>query len=482
MSTITLTPSGFQIHQDYGVGLVLQHPNYYSIAPKQKKLPIKLQIIVQQLCILSLVADFYKSEGQYKSKSQQVATKIQDNALSFLSTREISAATRHYSKGVNSTRNVVLLFPGSYRHRHLWVLYCLILESYGSGAPSVGYKRASSPGSGNQSAGKKQRSDQQKNNRNDRKGNKGNGQGQGKKKRDFGPQHSFIKKLACLFFKLDPREYQSCAGYDLTKWDHVLQHLKRKHIIRRDHCPKCRKEFEGEFAETEWAEHIRQDTCAEKTALDTGLLLQSEYDDLAGLHGTHEEKWFKAWKKLFGDQQAPCSPFFETVDCMLEAQQSTMRRELPIILQSFRRDALARPEGDTISATIDAILRLLRNPIPVSNSLARSEPQAVLLAPSTVAQVSRVQDTPPSHDTEPWSRTREVLRPSTGNSYELLDIPTMEARPFATQEMLSEVVWPPPLEEPGVVFDAEETFHQWMNYPDEGQYFEEFDNSGHTLE
>lgn len=479
MSTITLIPSGLQIHQKYGVGLMLHDSTYYSIAPKQRKLPIKLQTFIQQLYILSL-AEFYMSEEPSKIKNQQVATKVQGEALALPSTGEISAATRHYNNGANGAPNVVLLFPGDRRLRYCWTLYCPTLEPYGSEPPSVGDKRAGSPGSGNQSGGKKKRSGRENNDQNDGKGNKGNGQGPGKKKRRFGPQQPFTKKLACLFYKLDPRKYQCCAGYKITEWDRLLQHLKRQHLIEADHCPNCRKEF-GRNSEAEKNEHIRQDTCVEKTALETGLLLEEEYEDLNGLHGTHEEKWYEAWEKLFGEQTAPYSPFFETVDCMLEVQHSSMERELPTILQSFLSDALARPEDDTSSAPIDAILRLLRNPIPRSNSLVHEEPQAVL-APSALTKIPWVQDMPSSHDPEPWPDTMEPFRPSTGDLNDQPDISTMETGTFTAQTVLGEVLRPQPFEEPSVFFDDDEIFRQWMNCPDDGQYFEGLDNSGYTLE
>ncbi|KAF5589018.1 uncharacterized protein FSUBG_11269 [Fusarium subglutinans] len=478
MSTITPSPSGLQVHQEeYGVGLTLHNSTYYSIAPKQKKLPVKVQTIIQQLIILSVLVDFYRSQRPSKNKNQQLSTKVQDEALSLPSTGGISAATRHYSAGANSVSNVVLLFPGKRRHCHWWILYCPAQESYASEAPSIGDKRAGSPGSGNQSGQKKKGSGRENNDRNSGKGGKGNGQSPGKKKRGFGPHQPFTKKLACLFFKLDPRKYQCCAGYKITEWDRLLQHLKRQHLIEGEHCPKCRDEFYGEDAETEKNEHIRQDTCVEETALETGLLLESEYEALNGLHGTHEEKWYKAWKKLFGEQAAPHSPFFETVDCMLEVQYSVMERELPTILQSFHHDALARPEGNTASTTIGSILRLLRNPIPTSNPLTQEGPQAVL-APSVPAQITFVPDMPPLQDPETWSNAMEPLRPSTDDVPDQPYIPVMEAEPFGY--MLHEMLWRQPLDELPVSFDEDEAFRQWTNYSDGGDYFGELDNSEHT--
>ncbi|KAI7759120.1 hypothetical protein LZL87_013242 [Fusarium oxysporum] len=486
MSIITLIPSGPQIHQEFGVGLVLHDSNYYSIAPKQRKLPTILQTLIQQLCILSLFADFYKPEGRNRNKNQQVATKVQDEALPLPSEGQISAATRHYNNGANGAPNAaVVLFPGNRRHRHWWFLHCLILESYGFEPPSFGYKRVGSPGSGNQSGEKKQRSDQENNDGNVNKCNRGHRQGPGKKKRGFGPQQLFIKKLACLFHKLDPQKYQCCAGYNLTKWDHVLQHLKRIHLIQGEHCPNCREEFEGEFAEAEKNAHILQDACEKKTPLQTGLLLEEEYNDLTGLHGSHEEKWYKAWEKLFGEHPAPYSPFIETLESMLEVQYSTLERELPSLLQSFLHDAMVRPEDDSTSATVNAILRLIRNPFPTSSSLVHGEPQAEL-APSTLRQLPEVQDMPLSHDPEPSPDTRESFRPSTGDLYGQPDISTIDAGPLASQDVLGELPWPQPSEESSVLnpvfLGEDEYFDQWINYLGDGQYFEELDNSGHTLE
>ncbi|KAF5575618.1 hypothetical protein FPCIR_13036 [Fusarium pseudocircinatum] len=458
MSTITITPSGLQVHQEYDVGLALHNSTCYSIAPKQKKLSIKLHMIIQHLCVLSLLVDFYKSEGQNKHKSQQLATKVRDEALPLPPTGEISAATRHYNAGANSALNVVLLFPGKHRHCQWWILYCPTQESFGSEAPSIRDKRAGSPGSGNQSGQKKKGSGRENNDRGNGKGGKGNGQSPGKKNRRFGSHQPFTKQLACLFFKLDPRKYQCCAGYKITEWDRLLQHLKRQHLIEGEHCPKCREEFCGEDAETEKNEHIRQDTCVAETALETGLLVETEYEALNGLHGTHEEKWYEAWRKLFGEQTAPYSPYFETVNCLLDVQQSTMERELPTILQSFRRDALTRPEA------IGAILRLLRNPITASDPHLQEEHQDVS-APWTPAPLA-----PDMPHPETWLNTGDLPDPP--------DMSDMETGHF--EYLLHGMLWPQPLEEPPASFNEDEVFRQLTHYPDDGEYFGELGNSGQT--
>ncbi|KAF5548553.1 hypothetical protein FPHYL_9884 [Fusarium phyllophilum] len=460
MSIITLPRSGLQ--------LVLHDSNHHSPAPKQRNTSTNLEALIQQLYFLRLFADFDKPIGRYENKPHEVALKVQDEALPMPSRGEVSAATRHWSKEANGARAA-----RHGRHCHWLFLHRFTLECHGSEPPSFGYKRVGSPSSGNQSGEKKQRPDEE---HNDGKNNRVQKQSPGKKKRGFGPQQPFIKKLACLFYKLDPQEYQCCVGYSLTKWDHVLQHVKRRHLVKGEHCPDCREEFEGEFAEAEKNEHILLGTCEKKTALETGLLLEEEYNDLTGLHGSHEEKWFKAWVKLFGEHPAPYSPFIETLESMLEAQYSTLERELPSLLQSFLRDSMSRPEGDSTSATTNAILRLIRNPIPSSSPPGQRESQSVL-ALSTLGQSLGAQDLPPNRDPDPLPNIREPSGPIIGASYDHLHISPMETAPFASQDInVDELLWPQPFEDSStldsVLFGEDEYFDQWINYLDEGQYFE----------
>jgi hypothetical protein len=478
MSIITLISSGFQIHHEFGVGLVLHGSNYYSIAPKQKRLPTNLENFIRHLCILTLFADFYKPVRRNKIKTQQVAAKVQDEALPLPAKGQISAAIRHYNNGPFQGG---LLFPASFRHCRWLFLHCLTLESYGSEPPSFGYKRVGSPGSGNQSGEKKQRSAQQNNNGSNGKGNKGNGQGPGKKKRGFGPQNPLIKKLACLFYKLDSGKYECCAGYNLTKWDHVLQHLKRIHLIQREHCPNCREEFKGEFAEAEKNQHILQDTCQKKTTTETGLLLEEEYNDLTGLHGSHEEKWYRAWEKLFGEHRPPYSPFIESLESVLEAQYHALERELPGLLQSFLRDASVRPESVSTSATTNAILSLLRNPISTSSSLANGEPPTELTSPIP-GPSPRAHNMPPSRAPEPSTNAGECFGPSTDAVNAQPVIPTTEFRPSASQERnMEELLWHQTLGELStfdtVFYDANEAADRWINFSGDGECFKEFEDS-----
>ncbi|KAK2928093.1 Histone-fold [Fusarium oxysporum f. sp. vasinfectum] len=287
-------------------------------------------------------------------------------------------------------------------------------------------------------------------------------QGPGKKKRGFGTQQLVIKKLACLFYKLDTLKYQCCAGYNLTKWDHVLQHLKRLHLIQGEHCPKCREEFEGESAEAEKNEHIRQDTCGKKTALDTGLLLEDEYNGLTGLRGSHEEKWREAWKRLFARHPAPYSPFIELLESVLDAQCNTLERELPSLLQSFLHDASVGRGTVSTADTTNAILRLVRNPISTSNSLAHTERQTELappmLGPSPRAHGIRLSRTPEP----PLASKVEPFGPSPKAVYAQPIILTMEER------NMYESLWHQSFGEFSIYDPDNEELDQWINFSGDG--------------
>ncbi|KAH6969248.1 hypothetical protein DER45DRAFT_548868 [Fusarium avenaceum] len=143
------------------------------------------------------------------------------------------------------------------------------------------------------------------------------------------------KLLACLFQKFDPIRYDECSRYRLSSWDRVLQHLKRRHLLRGEYCPTCRKEFQGRDAEDNKNEHIRGG-CLPTTAVETGRLLQEEYDNLTGVGpGDQVTKWFKGWAILFRGYPEPPSPFAQT---LLEANCDVTRGRLPEIVQSFKRD------------------------------------------------------------------------------------------------------------------------------------------------
>ncbi|KAJ4251845.1 hypothetical protein NW762_011142 [Fusarium torreyae] len=218
----------------------------------------------------------------------------------------------------------------------------------GPGSSGVGPKRPRSEGSDKQPTGRKKRQPDESNGSNggSRNGN-GNGQDPGdiQEVPNAGEKPS-AKRFACPFHKLNPSKYGCCEGFNFTGWDRVLQHLKRKHLVKGEHCPDCRTEFNvaGALAEYLKDEHIRA-TCRSTTAIESGKLLQIEYEGLMGLgRGSHEDKWYKGWDKLFPQQPRPRSPLVET---LFEVGCRNVRETL-----MGRYESLLRSRGYNLEQTL----------------------------------------------------------------------------------------------------------------------------------
>jgi hypothetical protein len=208
----------------------------------------------------------------------------------------------------------------------------------GSKSSDPAYKRRNSGDEG-KGTGVKKRKARQKNNTVDDSGRNGNDENQNpggaRKALCSEDQEAIVKRFACVFQKFNPVEYDSCASFILSSWDRVLQHLKRKHLLRGEYCPTCRTEFKGESSEDNKDEHVRAG-CQPTTAIETGRLIQKEYDDLTGVGpGDQVTKWLKGWAILFRGYPEPLSPFAET---LLEANCNLIRGRIPEIVQLFRRN------------------------------------------------------------------------------------------------------------------------------------------------
>lgn len=219
---------------------------------------------------------------------------------------------------------------------------------YGSSARS--HKRQGSKGGDGGSSPKKHRSNNQGdntyNNAPPGSGPGGHDNNDGGSNQNNAAQNSKVstgKRYACPFHKLAPALHQACKSLYLTSWDRVLQHIVRSHVLKEYYCAKCRTQFtgtkepkdtkgkkrpkrsngtEGITAEKERIEHIRSG-CQLVSMMEAGYIFsriddpllfphETDYDNLKRLRGSDEEKWFKAWDKLFPELQRPESPLFES--------------------------------------------------------------------------------------------------------------------------------------------------------------------------
>ncbi|KAF4834184.1 hypothetical protein CGCSCA4_v013008 [Colletotrichum siamense] len=147
-------------------------------------------------------------------------------------------------------------------------------------------------------------------------------------------------KLACPFFKHNPRKYKNqrpCCG---PGWDHVhriKEHIYRKHSLPKFSCPRCSQPFE---TQADLQAHARLSTpCEVKEPEVLDGITQDQEKKLrsrkktSGKELTEAEKWTQVYSILFPDvreREIP-SPYYNTEDAQtnLGGYEDYLRRELP---------------------------------------------------------------------------------------------------------------------------------------------------------
>ncbi|KAI8266541.1 hypothetical protein K4K58_009625 [Colletotrichum sp. SAR11_239] len=147
-------------------------------------------------------------------------------------------------------------------------------------------------------------------------------------------------KLACPFFKHNPRKYKNqrpCCG---PGWDHVhriKEHIYRKHSLPKFSCPRCSQPFE---TQADLQGHARLPTpCEVKEPEVLDGITQDQEKKLrsrkktSGKELTEAEKWAQVYSILFPDvreREIP-SPYYNTEDAQtnLGGYEDYLRRELP---------------------------------------------------------------------------------------------------------------------------------------------------------
>ncbi|KAI8306875.1 hypothetical protein K4K61_004104 [Colletotrichum sp. SAR11_59] len=147
-------------------------------------------------------------------------------------------------------------------------------------------------------------------------------------------------KLACPFFKHNPRKYKKqrpCCG---PGWDHVhriKEHIYRRHSLPKFSCPRCSQPFE---TQADLQGHARLPTpCEVKEPEVLDGITQDQEKKLrsrkktSGKELTEAEKWAQVYSILFPDvreREIP-SPYYNTEDAQtnLGGYEDYLRRELP---------------------------------------------------------------------------------------------------------------------------------------------------------
>ncbi|KAF4951753.1 hypothetical protein FSARC_12824 [Fusarium sarcochroum] len=178
------------------------------------------------------------------------------------------------------------------------------------------------------------------------------------------------QRFNCPLFRLNPEKHKACGIVRLTTWGRTLQHIKRKHHVKDEHCSICRQSFKDEVQKND---HIRQMYCQKIGLEKSGVLLEADYEGIKNLrHLSDEGKWLAAWNKLFPGLPAP-SPF-------AESHTEFVDRIASICLESLQRAAQGHPDLPALAYEVAA--RVIRVPTPAARSkgivpASTQAPQAV---------------------------------------------------------------------------------------------------------
>ncbi|KAK1622375.1 hypothetical protein BDP81DRAFT_400342 [Colletotrichum phormii] len=151
-------------------------------------------------------------------------------------------------------------------------------------------------------------------------------------------------KLACPFFKYNPRKYKTqrpCCG---PGWDHVhriKEHIYRKHSLPKFSCPRCSQSFETQLALQAHARSLDACDVREPEILD-GITQDQEKKlrsrkKTSAKELTEGEKWIQVYSIVFPDvreREIP-SPYHnaEDADMNLGGYEDYLRRELPPLVR-----------------------------------------------------------------------------------------------------------------------------------------------------
>ncbi|KAF3811813.1 hypothetical protein GCG54_00014568 [Colletotrichum gloeosporioides] len=192
-------------------------------------------------------------------------------------------------------------------------------------------------------ASKRSRLDGKDNGNEDEEGNDGDRDGNGPPRAKLPKvQEEQVSgaKLACPFFKHNPRKYKNqrpCCG---PGWDHVhriKEHIYRKHSLPKFSCPRCSQPFETQADLQAHARLLTPCEVKEPEVLD-GITQDQEKKlrsrkKTSSKELTEAEKWTQVYSILFPDvreREIP-SPYYNIEDAQtnLGGYEDYLRRELP---------------------------------------------------------------------------------------------------------------------------------------------------------
>ncbi|TDZ24868.1 hypothetical protein Cob_v002528 [Colletotrichum orbiculare MAFF 240422] len=179
-------------------------------------------------------------------------------------------------------------------------------------------------------------------------------------------------KLACPFFKHNPRKYKNkrpCCG---PGWDHVhriKEHIYRKHSLPKFSCPRCSQPFETQADLQAHARSLTPCKVSEPEVVD-GITQDQEKKlrsrkKTSGKELTEAEKWKQVYAIIFPDvreREIP-SPYYSTEDAQtaLGGYEDYLRRELPTLVRRQLEQEVERELSFVEEGMKQKVIEIARN-------------------------------------------------------------------------------------------------------------------------
>ncbi|KXH31876.1 hypothetical protein CSIM01_02428 [Colletotrichum simmondsii] len=128
-----------------------------------------------------------------------------------------------------------------------------------------------------------------------------------------GCRHTHTQVMACPFYKLDPIRYYECiAKFRFTAFNHLKQHMWRKHSLTDIYCPVCYEPFKTAKLRDKHVRHESQGPCQRRSSPERfkDIEIEKLKNEVPGKLND-EQKYFWVWDQFFSAHPRPKSPYID---------------------------------------------------------------------------------------------------------------------------------------------------------------------------
>ncbi|KAL1303017.1 hypothetical protein AAFC00_003330 [Neodothiora populina] len=213
-------------------------------------------------------------------------------------------------------------------------------------------------------------------------------------------------RLACPFYKIDPKKYANCRVLKMTAVNYVKQHLWRCHL-QPLHCRSCYQNFENE---EDLTQHEKLRICDRLPWRQVEGISPDKRHRLkirGSAKNSIEENWFLVFDILFPESGRPSSPYVDPSICVhLDLLNNFVNAQGGRLAVDLARSYIIEHGGPSEGQIVDwsqSLLRYLVNTVldemtglPRASTTQQCQPQAAARVESTAS--SCVQPPRRSHD------------------------------------------------------------------------------------